>query len=210
MRFIAILIVASAIAYVPLALAFTPWSWFALGPFSFQWSRPLHYTVYFFAGAALGAYGLERGLLAPDGVLARRWPLALAGAIAGLALWMTPTALLMEYDAGSGPLWLQLAANLGFAVCCATGCLFVMAVSVRFATRRRRILDSLSANAYAMYLVHYPFVVWMQFALLDVPAGHREGRDRVRRRGRRKLGGGGGIAKHSARCPGAAGARKGA
>ena len=40
---------------------------------------------------------------------------------------------------------------------------------MRFATRRRRGLDSLSANAYGMYLVHYPFVVWMQYALLDVP-----------------------------------------
>ena len=31
-----------------------------------------------------------------------------------------------------------------------------------------RALDSLSANAYGMYLVHYVFVVWLQFALLDV------------------------------------------
>jgi len=28
------------------------------------------------------------------------------------------------------------------------------------------LLDSLSANAYAMYLVHYVFVVWLQYALL--------------------------------------------
>ena len=30
-----------------------------------------------------------------------------------------------------------------------------------------RTLDSLSENAYGMYLVHYVFVVWMQYALLD-------------------------------------------
>jgi peptidoglycan/LPS O-acetylase OafA/YrhL len=167
-RFIAILIAASAIAYVPLALVYTPWPWFAYGPVAFQFARPLHYAVYFFAGAALSAYGLERGLLAPDGVLARRWTLALAGAVAGLALWMTPTALIMQ-SAGPGPLWLQLIANLGFVVCCAAGCLAVMAVCIRFAIRRRRVLDSLSANAYGMYLVHYPFVVWMQFALLNAP-----------------------------------------
>jgi peptidoglycan/LPS O-acetylase OafA/YrhL len=167
-RFIACLLVASAVAYVPLALAFTPWEWFQVHSFSFQYCRPLHYAVYFFAGAALGAYGLERGLLAPDGVLARRWPIALGAAILGLSLWMTPTALIA--NAGNeGPLGLQVAAALGFVVCCASGCLFVMAVCIRFATRRRRILDSLSANAYGMYLVHYPFVVWMQFALLDAP-----------------------------------------
>ena len=29
------------------------------------------------------------------------------------------------------------------------------------------MLDSLSANAYGMYIVHYLFVVWLQFALLN-------------------------------------------
>ena len=83
---------------------------------------------------------------------------------------MTPTAIIMEGGSDNpGPLWLQLAASLGFVVCCAGGCLAVMAVCIRFATSRRRWLDSLSANAYGMYLVHYPFVVWMQYALLNAP-----------------------------------------
>jgi glucan biosynthesis protein C len=51
-------------------------------------------------------------------------------------------------------------------LCCAGGCLAALAACVRFATRRSSALDSLSANAYGMYLVHYPFVVWMQYALL--------------------------------------------
>jgi surface polysaccharide O-acyltransferase-like enzyme len=54
-------------------------------------------------------------------------------------------------------------------LCCASGCLAVIAVCIRFATSRRRWLDSLSGNAYGMYLVHYPFVVWMQYALLSAP-----------------------------------------
>ena len=28
------------------------------------------------------------------------------------------------------------------------------------------MLDSLSANAYSMYLIHYVFVVWLQYALV--------------------------------------------
>ena len=40
-----------------------------VGPFSFQLSRPLHYALYFFAGAGLGAFGIERGLLGPEGAL---------------------------------------------------------------------------------------------------------------------------------------------
>src|SRR5262245_13933737 len=94
LRFILVLTAASALAYVPMALIYSPWAWFQWSAFAFQWSRPLHYTVYFFAGAAVGAYGLERGLLATDGVLARRWPIAVIAAIIGLALWMTPTAII--------------------------------------------------------------------------------------------------------------------
>jgi hypothetical protein len=30
------------------------------------------------------------------------------------------------------------------------------------------MLDSLSSNAYSMYLIHYVFVVWLQFAMLPV------------------------------------------
>jgi glucan biosynthesis protein C len=166
-RFALVLIAASTIAYVPMALIFSPWSWFQYGAFAFQWSRPLHYAVYFFAGAAVGAYGLERGLLASDGALVRHWTIANAAAVGGLALWITPTALIMGDS--TAPWWLELAAALGFVVCCASGSLAMMAVAVRFATNRRRWLDSLSANAYGMYLVHYPFVVWMQYALLGAP-----------------------------------------
>jgi glucan biosynthesis protein C len=28
------------------------------------------------------------------------------------------------------------------------------------------MFDSLSANSYGIYIVHYPFVAWLQFALL--------------------------------------------
>ncbi len=37
---------------------------------------------------------------------------------------------------------------------------------MHFATTRSRRLDSLSANAYGLYLVHYNFVMWLQYALL--------------------------------------------
>lgn len=166
-RFFLALVIASAVAYIPLALIYSPWSWFQYGPFAFQWSRPLHYVVYFFAGIAIGAYGLDRGLLATDGALARRWPLWLAVAAATFLLWIGPTALIME-RAGDASLGLRLASSLGFVLACAGGGMVVLAMALRFATRRHRVLDSLSENAYGMYLVHYVFVVWLQYALLGM------------------------------------------
>ena len=44
--------------------------------------------------------------------------------------------------------------------------ILAIAVSLHFATKHSRRLDSLSANAYGLYLVHYNFVVWLQYALL--------------------------------------------
>lgn len=165
-RFYLALTAASAAAYIPLALLYSPWSWFQLGPFAFQWSRPLHYLVYFFAGIAVGHYGLDRGLLATDGLLARRWPLWVATAAATFLLWIAPTALIMGTD--QPHLALLFGSALGFVLACAGGGMVVLALALRFATRRRRILDSLSENAYGMYLVHYVFVVWLQYAMLGV------------------------------------------
>jgi glucan biosynthesis protein C len=157
------LIAISAIAYVPLALAFTPWAWSDSGLLSVQWSRPLLYGVYFFAGVGIGAAGIDVGLVAADGALGRRWKLWLAVAIASLFLWMGVTALTMD---GPAPLIMEIAADLCFVLACAGGCFFVIASSLRFGLKPSSGLDSLSTNAYSLYLVHYDFVVWLQYALL--------------------------------------------
>jgi len=160
------LTMASALAYIPLALTFDPWRWVQYGPFAIQLSRPLHYAVYFFAGIGVGAYGLERGLLAADGMLARRWGVWLVGALAAFLLWMAMTALTLQEERAT-QLGVQVAADLSFVLSCATGSLAFAAVFLRFATRRWRIVDEISDRAYGMYLVHYIFVVWLQYALLD-------------------------------------------
>ena len=165
-RFFVVLVTVSALAYVPLALVYSPFTWVNIGPISFQLSRPLHYLVYFLAGFAVGAHGIDRGLLASDGVLARRWAAWLAVALVGFLLWAAPTSMTMA-DWSSAPLVAKLAASLGFVVACAAGCLCLLAICLRFTRERTRAFDSLSANAYRMYLVHYPIAIWLQYSLLD-------------------------------------------
>jgi peptidoglycan/LPS O-acetylase OafA/YrhL len=165
-RFYVALAAVSAVAYIPLALIYSPWSWFQLGPIAFQWSRPLHYLVYFFAGIAVGTYGLDRGLLATDGALARRWPIWVAVATVTFLAWIAPTALVMGTE--QPHFALLLGSAVGYVLACAGGGMVVLALALRFSTRRRRVLDSLSENAYGMYLVHYLFVVWLQYAMLGV------------------------------------------
>lgn len=164
-RFLTAVVLLSAIGYVPLALIFGPSAWFHHGPFSFQLSRPLHYALYFFVGAAIGACGIERGLLAANGALVRHWAAWLAGALASFVLWLAVMSQIVADPAGS-PIGWQIAAALSFVLACFASCFFAFAVSLRFAQFRARLFDSLKDNAYGMYLVHYLFIVWLQFAML--------------------------------------------
>jgi hypothetical protein len=166
-RFFAGFVFVSILAYVPLALLFTPSAWFQLGPFAFQLSRPLHYALYFFAGVGLGAGGVERGLLAADGPLVRRWVAWAIAAVVSLCAWMGFTGLTME--GASASLFLRILAGLSFVLACFSSCFAVLAVVLRFAARRLPSLAGLRNSGYGMYLVHYLFVVWLQFGLLGIP-----------------------------------------
>ena len=166
-RYFAGLLIASAVAYVPLAVAFTPSAWTAFGPFGFQLSRPLHYAVYFFAGVGIGACGIERGLFAPHGALVRRWAVWLVAAAALFLVWIALTALTMG-DGGPTSLSLQILDDLSFVAACFGSCFAVLALVLRFAGKRLPGLDPLKRDAYGMYLVHYVFVVWLQYVLLGV------------------------------------------
>ncbi len=167
------LMVLSAIAYVPLALAFSPWDWTNLGPLSFQRCRPLHYLVYFFAGFSFGDYGCDRSLLRSDGPIARHWLAWLAAATVCFCAWGGLTSLTLP-DWNASPLSYRLAAAFAFPVACATGVLAYLGLALRLLRSRDRVLDQLSIHAYGIYLVHYGFVLWLQYALtgmtLSAPA----------------------------------------
>ena len=165
-RFLAILVAISLVAYIPLALAYSPWRWLSVGPFSLQLSRPAIYLTYFFTGLAVGQVGLDRGLLTGNGLLARYWLMWLGAAVVTFGAWAGLTSLTMP-DWAEAHLTAQIAATVAYPAACATGSLFLLAVCLRFSRNHISVLDSLSANAYAMYLVHYVFVVWLQYALLD-------------------------------------------
>lgn len=156
----------TAVAYVPMRLIFGPFDWFAFGPFFFQKDRALHYLIYFFAGIAVGAFGLERGLLASDGNLARRWWLwAIRTPIAFLCAIAVGIAAIAPQNARHIYVWGSIAAVL-WAISCAVSGFAFLAVFARFARRTVRWFDSLRDNSYGIYLIHYAFVSWVQYAML--------------------------------------------
>jgi len=147
----------STAAYLPMAFIFGPLDWIGAGPFVAQANRILFYLVYFLAGTALGAYELDRGVLKSGGPLAGRWWGWLA---AGLISFVVLAGLVI-----TGPPHPAIG-GVAFAVTCAALVFGAIALFLRFAKRQVGIFDSLAANAYGIYIIHYLFVTWLQYGWL--------------------------------------------
>jgi peptidoglycan/LPS O-acetylase OafA/YrhL len=165
--FFAALIAISGLAYIPMALHFGPGAWAAFGPFAFQTSRILHYLAYFLIAVGIGAYGLDGGLLAPHGKLANRWMLWAVTAV--VIFGATIVATLTAFTPGAHAEKWGIAMDAGFVLSCAGSCFAFLALFLRFTRSRSRFFGDLSENSYGIYLVHYAFVSWMQYALLTAP-----------------------------------------
>lgn len=169
LRFYLLLAAASAAVYIPMLWIFGSMYWTSIGPFQFQTARLFHYAVYFMAGIGVGAYGIERGLLAPDGILARhwgRWTIAMLVVFASSVVFFL---IAITKGGAISPVILNVVGGAMFAATCGAISFSFLAVFVRFATRRFWIFDSLSDNEYGMYLIHYMFVSWIQLAILSAP-----------------------------------------
>ena len=84
------------------------------------------------------------------------------------ASWLGLSALVRFAPGGASPA-LQTLDDASFVLACFASCFCVLALALRFMPAHRPALDALNRNAYGMYLVHYPFVLWLQYALLAVP-----------------------------------------
>ncbi len=163
--FFVFLILVSSLAYVPMATIYDPnWSWWVWGPFTVQTSRIFLYMIYFLMGVVLGAYGIERTLLAPDSALARRWVIWVAVALAAFLM----TIVTMKPSAHTN----QIIVSIFFMLSCAASSFAFLAVFLRFARKRSRVFDSLSVNCYGMYVIHYVIVSWLLYVMVkaELPA----------------------------------------
>jgi glucans biosynthesis protein C len=158
------------ILYLPLVLVFGASAWIGIGPFAIQLSRILLYFGYFVLGMLLGAAGTENGLFAQNSKFIQKAPLWVFLCLTSygcLKLIGLPIGAL----AGSGRIS-EIQARLLFrpvwALSCAASSIAFLAVFRRRIHSANKIWDSLTANAYGIYLVHYIFVLWVQFLLLPV------------------------------------------
>jgi len=161
----------SVIIYLPMHLMFGDASWLEPGgyPLPIQTSRILLYGGYFLVGVGVGAVDLRAGLLAQNGELASRWKIWL-----GFALLFYGAILLLVYahhnwiaNFNSPPLSWRTEYGLAFAMFSAAMTFAVPAFYLRFAKTSLRLLDALRPSAYGIYLLHYIFIIWLQYVLYD-------------------------------------------
>lgn len=80
-------------------------------------------------------------------------------------LALAAASITMISGAGKSLPWGPLL-GIPWVLSCAASCFGFISLFTRFATRRIAVFDSLTGNAYGMYLIHYTFVSWLQYALL--------------------------------------------
>jgi peptidoglycan/LPS O-acetylase OafA/YrhL len=168
--FVAFLIF-SIIIYLPMRLLFGDSSWLEPGhyPFVVQTSRILLYAGYFFTGVGLGAVNLRSGMLAEKGALAKRWTRwpALAFAFYGAILLLVYAHHNWLADFNSPPLWWHTAYGLAFAMFSAAMTFTIPTVFLRFARSPLWLLDAMRPSAYGIYLLHFIFLIWLQYSVYD-------------------------------------------
>jgi surface polysaccharide O-acyltransferase-like enzyme len=168
------LFVAAVLAYVPMLFKVGAVRWFNLGPLQVQASRVLLYALFFLAGIGVGASGLGEGVLARGGQLARRWWVAVlvaAAAFGTLAVLINFRRMRLSNLVGAPPLWWQSSYGVVYVAACVAISLAILALFLRFANGPKNLFDPLRDDAYGIYVVHYVFCLWLQFALLPLGIG---------------------------------------
>ena len=162
--------VATAIVYVPLVVYYGQNDWFDfVGPFAVQASRVLLYAAYFFIGAGIGAANFDRGVLSANGQLPEtRWLWLIVTLIPYCLMWgmiyIKREILGNPYPL---PAWYLAIYGLFFVLFSAAILFAILAFFLHSKTPGPTLLDRMQADAYGMFLVHYPIVLWLQYWLFD-------------------------------------------
>lgn len=157
------------VLYVPLASAVGPGTWTGYGPFDFQLSRVLLYFGYFIIGALIGTTDFNQQLLSPtSGIVKNWWLWVLLALLAYTILSIVEQKEILANLVKTNQLGLLSAWMIYFSIYTASCTLS----SIAFITTFRKLIrvssdwwNSLVANAYLIYLIHYAFLTWIQFLL---------------------------------------------
>ena len=169
--FFVILFAITWILYVPIAYQIGAGTWTGLGPFDFQLSRILLYFGYFFIGVWIGNSDFNNSLFSPKNRIVQIWKLwILLALILYLVLTLNGELRLLEKMVAENKMreftaWMIYYSF--YAGSCLASCIAFLTTFRHLIRTKKQWWQSLSENAYLIYLIHFIFVTWIQFALLN-------------------------------------------
>jgi hypothetical protein len=167
--FFLVMLAVTAAFYIPGRIHFGAGSWFEFGPFSVQHGRVMLYATYFFFGAGIGVQMMDRGLLSPEGRMAKvSWDWMLLALVPYCLMW---GLIYIKREILGNPVhlpdWYEGTYAVFFTVFSVAVLFLILACFLRFKHSGSSLLDPMQADAYGMFLVHYPIALWLQYWLFD-------------------------------------------
>jgi fucose 4-O-acetylase-like acetyltransferase len=158
------------IIYVPLRLIFGPDSWTGLGPFDFQKSRLLLYFGYFIFGTVIGSTPFEKGLFSDDSAFMKKWPtwISFCVLIFLILLIIDEPFRRLTGTKQMNVIHVQLIYSIVYVSSCTLSCIAFLTAFKALVKSSKFWMDSLVANSFSIYLIHYVFIVWCQYVLLSL------------------------------------------
>src|SRR5258708_36123090 len=112
---------------------------------------------------------MDRGLLAEDRRMAQvSWDWMILTIVPYYLMWLL-IPIKRENLGNPSPLpnWYEASYAVCFTVFSVAILFLILAYFLRFAQSGRSVLDPMQADAYGMFLVHYPIALWLQYWLFD-------------------------------------------
>ncbi len=161
----------SVIVYLPMHLWAGDSAWLEPDgfPLPIQTSRIFLYSGYFLVGVGIGAIDLKSGIFAENGELAARWKIWAAFALLfyGAILFLVYAHHNWVVNFNSPPLSWRAGYGLAFALFSGAMAFVEPGFFLRLAKSPLRLLDAMRPSAYGIFLVHYIFIIWLQYAVYD-------------------------------------------
>ncbi|MCH4891134.1 acyltransferase [Acidaminobacter sp. JC074] len=151
-----ILIMLSLLLSASLNLVVHPIFWFPLGFASFQFTRLLHYFVYFIIGILIGKNDKLDEIFSEKSRISQLWYIfLLIGILSYIITDTMPNGYILKHTLCSAP--------ISFAV---------IGFFAKYVHKPNKVIDNFSGNAFNIYIFHIAFSSWIQYFLLytNMPA----------------------------------------
>ena len=169
-QFFTVTLIIVSLAFIPISIWVGQYKWTGFGPFDFQVNRLLLYFAFFIFGTCVGSGDWENHFITNKKFLNKPWHFWLILCLVSYLLVELFTYKVWDI-VKEGKLDVNLAwviFDLLFVASCISSSFAFLSFFKQKIHKQYNLWTNLSANAFGIYLTHYIFITWLQFALLNV------------------------------------------